>query len=190
MVQVVRLPGRKRKSTASRYPNGRIREERPPSPAVIAARMPHRAGVDQSDCVSHMAESELGRIFLSGRPVKLSKGQYDAGVRFAGVVARYRATISGPRPVLVGGRGYDCPGLLDCDDCECRRRKAAYDEAFEALAQAGQQAAKAVRLVVIQDERCPYSLSTPLAWGLAALSRYFDVAEDTGARPMRVWEAS
>ncbi len=186
MVIIIERRGRKRRNMAARYPNGQIQAARAPSPAVVAARMPHRGSVAQDDCVNPMAETELGRMQLRG---KISKGQYDAGVKFASVVARYRATISGPRPVLIGGRGYDCLGLRDCPDCECLRRQSAYEDAYMSLIKAGQQAAKAVRIVAIQDQPCPWLLRSPLGWGLAALRQHFDMEDDGKARPTRAWVA-
>ncbi len=185
VVVIIERRGRKRKNGA-RYPSGELREARAPSPAMIAARMPHRGSVSQEDAVNAIAESELGRMHLKG---KISKGQYDAGCRFASVVARYRATIMGPRPVLAGGRGYDCPGDHNCDDCECRRRAVAYNDAYAALIRAGQQAAKAVRIVALQDQPCPWALRSPLDWGLSALRQHFDMEDDGKARPTRAWVA-
>ena len=182
---IIERRGRKRKNGA-RYPSGELRGERAPSPAMVAARMPHRGCVPQEHCVNPMAETELGRMQLKG---KISKGQHDAGIKFASVVARYRAIISGPRAILRGGRGFECLGLQDCPDCECTRRKLAYDDAYTALIQAGQQAAKAVRIVAIQDQPCPWLLRSPLDWGLAALRQHFDMEDDGKARPTRAWVA-
>lgn len=184
---VIERRGRKRRN-APRYPSGEVRGERAPSPAIIAARMPHRGSVNQRDCVNPMAETELGRMQLNG---KISKGQYEAGVKFKAVVEKYHATISGPRPILAGDRGgYDCPGIPDCPDCECERRKAAFNEMYSALLKCGLGAVKAVWLVAAQDTVCPYSLRIPLQWGLSALRQHFDMEDDSGVRPTRAWTSN
>lgn len=172
MELVMARSGRKRK-LGPRYANGQLHKEHRDSPRVIAAQMPHRKGLGDHG-TDQKAESELGRMALFGR---ISDHQFMAGQRFAAVVGAYRSTIQPPRALAGNGRGYDCRGDADCCDCECRRRKARYDGAYEALMTAGRDAVKAVNTVAIYDNRCPWQLTTQLVWGLAALVQHFGIAE-------------
>lgn len=163
--------GRKR-SIGPRRPNGRPVQEKRISPADIAARQPHRGSVSQDDAVDAIAECELGRMHLRD-PKRITRLHYEAGINFATVVAKYRAILGGPKPVVSGGRGYDCRGDIPCHDCECEKRKILKQGADDALRMAGGPATKAVYLVAVEDKICPPSLSTPLIWGLCALQHHF-----------------
>jgi hypothetical protein len=66
--------GRKRKA-GYRQPKGKLRYQRGPSPAEIAAGMPHRRALGEK-AVDQLAESELGRLALRGElePVLATAG--------------------------------------------------------------------------------------------------------------------
>src|SRR5258706_229152 len=130
MVQILNRWGKKRKASASRYSSGRLIPERGEDRLTLALRMPHRGPIAQPLVLDQKAECELGRRCLCG---DITETQYQAGRLFAGIVARYRAVLEGPKAILRGGRGFDCRGDLACEDCECLRRRQAFQEASSIL---------------------------------------------------------
>ena len=160
--------GRKRKS-GPRYPSGGLIREKIEEPNVIAMRMPHRAGVPRALAHDPKAETTLGRYSLNGLITPL---EYNAGVYYRGVVARQLAAIGAPKsdvPSCTGeamSRG-KAGGL---DDDEMVRRKAVYDQAYEAVEDGGgQRGAKALARVVVYDERCPNGLFRQMRLSLVGL---------------------
>lgn len=90
--------GRRRKHRY-RYKSGRGKPERPKGVEEhvrIARAQPHRRELRSNDRTSELAESVLGRLKLRG---VITAGELAAGEAFAGIVARYRRVIEGPRPV-------------------------------------------------------------------------------------------
>lgn len=79
--------------------------------------------------------------------------------------------------VTLTTRQWPC-GNID-DGCSCAQRKARYDGAFEALAAAGQHAAKAVARVAVHGEAIAPQDLVYLKAGLSALARHFGL---TGGR--------
>ncbi len=162
--------GRKRKF-ALRHPGGElVRAER----EHLAARQPHRVWLPEEKRLDQKAGSPLGCLNLLGI---LSDAQYLAGVRYAVVVGKYRAVIETPSTTSGSGRCYDCAGDLACGRdgkvCECRRRKERYDNAFAAVLEAGQRAARAVARVAVYGEACPRGGLADLKRGLDALAKHF-----------------
>lgn len=160
--------GRKRK-IGPRYPSGGLKREKAPEPNVVALRMPHRMGVPMNMAHDAKAETVMGRYSLNGLITSL---EYDAGVYYRGVVGRYLASIGAPKsnvPSCTGeamARGVS--GDYDLDEAE--RRKSAYDQAYEAVEEAGgQRGARALARVAIYDERCPDGLFKQMRLSLIGL---------------------
>lgn len=160
--------GRKRKS-GPRWPSGDCVREKIEEPNVIALRMPHRSGVPRHLAHDPKAETVLGRYSLNGL---ITAAEYDAGIYYRGVVARQLAAIGAPKsdvPSCTGeamSRG-KAGGL---DDDEMVRRKAVYDQAYEAVeGGGGQHGAKALARVAVYDERCPSGLFRQMRLSLVGL---------------------
>jgi hypothetical protein len=174
--------GRKRR-LGDRHPGGLL-VRRDVDFRELAARQPHRVWLPESKRLDQKAASPLGCLNLLH---VLSDQHYLAGVRYAVVVGEYRTVLETPRVTAGSGRGYDCPGDIDCGrdparPCECRRRKDRYDAAFAALIEAGQKAARAVAHVAVHGEQCPRGGLDDLKRGLAALAQHFGLARGQGAR--------
>ena len=190
--------GRKRKP-GHRQRNGRLKRE--PSKQdlddkVRTSRQPHRralasslraAGADD-DVVKKLAageeaESPIGRLWAAGRLAmageadsQAARDRYDAGAMFAQIVGAYRSVIESPRDVAGSGRGFPCQELLCTlarESCECERRKARYDGAFESLSRTGRRALKAVNQVAVHREAIALEELVYLVAGLEALRRHF-----------------
>jgi hypothetical protein len=151
----------------------------------LAALQPHRVWLPESKRLDQKAASPFGCLNLLG---VLTDAQYLAGLRYAVVVGKYRAVIETPRATAGAGRGYDCPGDLNCGrepgpQCECRRRKERYDAAFAAVIEAGQRAARAVARVAVHGEQCPRGALADLKRGLDALAKHFASAERGQEKP-------
>jgi hypothetical protein len=140
----------------------------------LAALQPHRIWLPREKRFDQKAASPLGCLNLLG---VLTDAQYSAGVRYAVVVGKYRAVIETPSAISGTGRGYDCPGDLNCGrvgaPCECRRRKERYDATFAAVIEPGQRAARAVARVAVHGEPCPRGALPDLKRGLDALAKHF-----------------
>jgi hypothetical protein len=168
-----RRRGRNRK-LGTRYASGDIVRSQSEAQRLAAAQ-PHRAWLPERKRLDQRAGSPFGCLNLMG---VLTDRQYRAGLRYAGVVGKYRAVIESPRATAGAGRGYDCPGDTACGHegrraCECRERKARYDAAFAALGDAGQRAARAVARVAVYGEQCPSGALDHLKRGLNALAVHF-----------------
>src|SRR5258708_9182848 len=138
--------GRKRK-IGLRHPAGELVRTRF-DVRSLATLQPHRVWLPLEKRLDQKAASPLGCLTLLG---VLTDAQYLAGVRYAVVVGKYRAVIEAPRATAGAGRGYDCPGDLNCgragEPCECRHRKERYDAAFAAVIEPAQRAARSVARV-------------------------------------------
>lgn len=164
--------GRKRKS-GRRYPNGELNMGPHVDIRQFVANQPHRRMLLPADRTEPIAFSFLGRLLLGG---KITKEQHLAGDRYAAIVNRYRAVIGAPSPE--GARLLEVGGILFISDEEARRRKSAYDDAFEALCEAGQKAARAVAHVAVYGKHCD-ELDRLVA-GLERLVRHFGLVVRRG----------
>ena len=144
------MVGRKRKA-GNRENNGRLQRERN-DPALVAARMPHRAWIpsrtdDRGRVIDqrrdHKAENPFGRLCLVG---SVTPSEYTAGQRFLTDYRRYRVVIDSPRestPSLTGRLSRsdysegDAPIPLriqkPMSDQEAQDRTKAYMKAVEAI---------------------------------------------------------
>jgi len=167
--------GRKRKQRVVRQPDGTPRNERGTDPRVIAARQPHRQGVALDIVHDPAAESNFGKLMLQRH---ITYAQYQSGVKWRGIVQRYRAVICAPRcdvvslsGVIVGPWG----GSGEIDNDTALDRKAKYNAAFEALSGAGNRATRAVNHWAVYD-RPDYALGD-LIRGLIELCEHFGLTK-------------
>lgn len=149
--------------------------DREPDDKIRAGRQPHRRHLREADRLDERAESPLGQLAL--REI-ITEEQYEAGIRYAVVVGQYRATIEAPRGVFHGsGRGVSCFADVICqaepDKCPCTMRKVRYDDAYAAVWQAGQRAAKVVARVAVHREEIAAADVRYLRDGLVYLARHF-----------------
>jgi hypothetical protein len=198
--------GRKRKN-GPRHPGGQLKKPKKKDldDATRTKRQPHRralakelraSGVAQLDVdkfvAGEEAESPIGRLWAAGRlnlasdfDSQAARDRYDAGNMFAQIVGAYRSVIEAPRDVAGSGRGFGCLDLL-CrlapEMCECARRKARYDRAFEALAKLSRRALMAVNRVAIHREPIGEEELVYLVAGLDELRRIFGLTERRKAR--------
>jgi hypothetical protein len=165
------MAGRKRK-LVRREKNGRAVRTPLPDPRGHVIAWPCRQHLDAKHRLSEKAASPLGGLNLLEI---ITDDEYQAGVRFAKIVHKYRATIDGPNPAAggvdrVGGQNY-------IKQEECERRRVAYDAAHLALQGSdpitGQRRSKAVRMVAVYGESCPAELMECLCLGLSALAAHF-----------------
>jgi hypothetical protein len=158
---------------------------------AMAAQQPHRASLPERFRFDERAGTVLGALLLTGQLVPHKRdGQlsaracalYEAGIRYAGVVARYRAMIGTPRMSSGLGKGYPCSGELACGldpqgkrfaPCECKDRADDYNDAFGALA--GHQVQVVVHRVVVHGEEVPYWQVPIVRLGLGVLARHFEL---------------
>lgn len=124
-----------------------------------AEEMPHRklAG----DCrLDARLESPLGRLFFSG---KITQPQYEAGIRFYVIMARWCESIDAPRPY--GGE------LSEIEDDVCFRRKILFSQAKSLLDQVAPCCYRVVSRVAFFEKEPRGSADLELLRrGLAALS--------------------
>jgi hypothetical protein len=170
--------GRKRKP-GHRHPSGELVREARPDDRLRTARQPHRREVAAQDRLSERAESPLGRLNLRG---VITDEQYEAGLRYCVIVGAYRSVIEAPGGGGGSGRGFSCVtqwtgSIAFCrekpGDCACTLRKARYDDAFCALMDAGQRAAKVVARVAVHREEIAHADVDALRRGLDALAKHF-----------------
>jgi len=176
--------GRKRKSGA-RYPSGGLRREKIEEPNVVALRMPHRMGVPKELAHDAKAETVLGRYSLNGLITPL---EYDAGVYYRGVVARYLSSIGAPKSDVPSctGEAMSRGVAGEYDLAEAERRKSAYDQAYEAVEEGGgQRGAKALSRVAVYDERCPNGLFQQMRYSLVGLMLVRGLCTSTHALDLR-----
>lgn len=191
--------GRKRKN-GPRHPGGQLKRlsatEREESERTATARQPHRralahelraGGTDEIDVQKlsrgEEAESPIGRLWAGGHLKQTGDGdgqaardRFDAGNMFAQIVGAYRSVIEAPRDVAGSGRGFPCQELLCVlarENCECERRRARYDKAFEALNRLGRRSLMAVNAVAVHREQIGAEELVYLVGGLEELRRHF-----------------
>lgn len=194
---VVIRKGRKRKA-GIRHPNGDLvtpsQRRRRLNDLELLALQPHRRDMpiikengkpDLDLRLSDKAGTALGNLNLmrdkNGKKI-INDQQHEAGRLYSVDCGAYFASIGVPTGLGGGGRGYACSGEFNCQDCECRKRKAAYDGPFEALMAAGQKCAKAVAHVAVHDKRMGDSELIPLIRGLDVLVRYYGLTAGANRR--------
>jgi hypothetical protein len=121
-----RLGGRPRNPKAVRDASGKSRGEAAEDVMAVALAQPHRAGIEERSRHDALAGHPLGWLRLTN---KISRAEYAAGQAYSEIVRRYRIAIGCPDPDMqpTPGKG------LDISREEARRRKKAYDEAFESM---------------------------------------------------------
>jgi hypothetical protein len=176
--------GRPRKP-GKRYPGGKLVTDREVIEArVIAFRQPHRQSVPERLRADHRAESPFGRMMLSGglgnidssdgEPIGIQR--YDAGMKYAVAVRRYRAHVLGgvpnSDPQSIGG--FMQPGSYSSGkEQDAADIKEKFDNAFAAVMEAGQRAAVAVKDMVVFGKDCPIGYEKHLIWGLDKLISHY-----------------
>lgn len=169
--------GRPRKK-GRRYPNGQPVRTYVNPKAQVAAQ-PHRREVKRKYREWPEAESEFGRLMLTGR---ISPAQHEAGARYAVLVGLYRLYYGIPSPnpraldLMQASGGYD--GLAPAMPDMLRRD---YDDAFVACSAAGNRARRAVNAHAVFDRRVSdLEELVLLKYGLDALVKHFRL--DTGLK--------
>lgn len=165
--------GRPRKPAVGRS-KGRIiaaQRERQDAPDSVAKAQRVARGATADNFRDPMHGSVLGRLCLAGH---ISREQFEAGQRWAGVVHRFARAWSIPcaTPRAIDLNAIGGVSHANDDDEALRRIREAYDDGFYALRSAGRDATHAVSECVIRDE-VPLLLS--LRAGLSALVTHFRV---------------
>jgi hypothetical protein len=205
--EVMSRPGRKRKN-GPRHPGGQLKKEKQPDDRIRTSRQPHRralahemraSGADDLEvkkaCSGEEAESPIGRLWLTGKLAahgdhdsQAARDRYDAGTMYAQIVGAYRSVIEAPNGGGGSGRGFGCLELL-CrlapENCECERRKARYDRAFEALQRIGMRALKAVNRLAVHRETIAEEELVYLVGGLEGLRRIFGLTASRKSKHYR-----
>lgn len=173
-VMVIRK-GRRRKS-GPRHPNGDLVGVPKVDYRALAANQPHRREVTTKDekgndnRLSDKAGTPFGNLYLNRT---ISAEQYEAGRLYSVDCGAYFASIGVPTGLGGGGKGYDCSGVINCENCECRRRKVAHNSAYEALFDAGQRCAKVVAHVAVHGKFLVHGELVALIRGLDALIKHY-----------------
>jgi hypothetical protein len=167
---IVRV-GRKRKA-GERYANGELIKERKNMELAkrTAIDMPHRQSVSESDRFDQKAGTAIGRLFL--RSIVTSE-QYEAGTEYNRIVGLYRASIEAPRigQSIAGIFEPHSGNPISVDTARDIRKR--YNDAHDALAQAGRPSVMAVNKVAIHDNGIYPSEYKNLYVGLNALAGHF-----------------
>ncbi len=162
-----------------------MRQEIQTDDRIRTSRQPHRRLLPEELRCAEEAESPLGRLYLAKllrsredaeRDDEPARDRYNAGTMYAFAVGAYRAVIGAPNGTAGGGRGYPCDTVvcaLDPGKCECLRRKARYNNAFEALSDVGRRQLLAVNRVVAHREAIAPEEMVYLIEGLEALVWHF-----------------
>lgn len=148
-IKIVRK-GRKRKFGVARHKCGQPIDHKY-CPIKIAQVHPDRQAIPKELRHDAKAEDVIGRLNLGGR---ITDEEYEAGKWYAGVVKRYTQSIGAPtpQPGSIAGATTGGGGQAYIDSDEAKRRKDAYDPAFEALDRRGQRFAKAVARTAVYNE--------------------------------------
>lgn len=186
---------------AEKDPGDRVRTSRQPHRRVLEDSL--RLSEEAESPLGRLHLSGALRS-PSNEDADVAAARYQAGELYAQIVGTYRSVIETPRSTAGSGVGFGClsqhgeatekpvrlagrvfvlrewPCQRDPDGCGCARRKARYDDAFEALMTAGQRAAKAVARVAVHREAISAEDRVYLVLGLTALARHFGL---TGRRP-------
>ena len=151
-VQFVRA-GRKRKS-GHRHPGGKlIQHERGEDVVAIAIKHPDRQSVPVELRIDHRASTPLGRLFLRK---EITAEELEAGRRYARDARRFHTAVGAPSPNCKaidpdGGGGTSAPLSPD----EICQRMENYNNAFNAVMEAGIKSARAVARVAMYEEFLP-----------------------------------
>jgi len=154
--------GRKRKEGVKRDTRGRSRGDLPDEARSVVLGQPNRASLPEALRLDQKAESPLGWLNLMNA---ITNQEYDAGKRYAEVVARYRAAIGIPDPERRPEAGQGSEFTRE----EVTKRKEAYDNAFDCM---GFQAAQKEVAQVAVHER-PMTNLKLLRCGLQSLALHF-----------------
>lgn len=173
------------KKPGKRFPCGKLVTEREVVEArVIAFKQPHRQSVPERLRADQRAESPFGRMMLSGGLGNIDPNvgeavgvqRYDAGVKYAGAVRRYRSHVLGgvpnSDPQSIGG--FMQPSARGAGkEQDAAEVKKAFDDAFAAVMEAGQRAAVVVKDMVVFGKECPDGQEKHLIWGLDKLISHY-----------------
>ena len=162
--------GRPKKTPAARMLAG---EQEVLAARVIAFRQPHRQEVPEPLRDNPKASWPLGILNLCGA---ITDQQYQAGVYYGADVRRYRARFlpECPHQSPASIAGYMQPISGGISGTMTNKEIATkYNDAVNAVMQAGQKAAKAVARMAVFEERCPIGLEKMLNMGLSALVSHY-----------------
>ena len=164
--------GRPRKA-GRRFPGGKVKPVKPPSPREVAASMPHRRGLGEG-VLSQLAENELGRLVLRGDLV----GELAlAGDYYAARWRGYVSTLGAPARLSGGhGRVVDCGGclgLVETDFCMCALRRKLWFECQDALLRDAGRAGPIVFAVAVNNVGCTTGALPHLRLALTVLAQHF-----------------
>lgn len=183
-VQIVHI-GRKRKS-GKRHPNGKLIQARDLDVALIASFHPDRQGVPKDQRVDQRAGTPLGRLAIVGH---IDAEQLEAARLYARDVRAYQVVIGCPKPnapslnpMMAGGMSVPAPLRIE----EIQARLKAYNDAFQAVYDAGHKAARAVARVAVYDEWLPIGTNlSDLVRGLKALAEHYGLTNQRRSRHYR-----
>ena len=175
--------GRPRKEGVERYKCGKIKpeeNEREAKSVVMAYRVA-QFGVDEEDAGSDLAGSALGRLYLSK---DITKGQYNAGLRYCDDMFRYYSFYLGTPPTVQAQNLFKVRGFSPEINAgaEERGRKASNTMAqlVTVLAVGDPQVRTLVNKVCIEDEDARHWPVHMLGWlrqGLKALVVHYGVED-------------
>ena len=183
--------GRKRKE-GKRYPGGQLVRDKQPSPAEIAASMPHRMAIAIEKRHDPMGECPIGRMCLAGF---ITADQYDAAQKFRTTVAKYRAVIDSPRdaPNILASQYVPPPSddpqiipfrlRMPMSDDEAVKRRDEYQGAFEAIY--GHRCRVVVNSVVIHEKELQHGDIGYLHAALDNLKKFYSGLTGAGKSRLR-----
>jgi len=160
---IVARGGRKRKEGVRRSSNGKSRGESADKVRAVVLAQPHRASLPEALRLDQKAETPLGRLELRGF---ITGPEYTAGHRYAEIGRRYMAALGIPNSDMRPGPG----SMSDFTPNEVRRRKKAYDDAFECMAGLKGVQREVARVAVHERDVTNLKL---LRCGLQTLARHF-----------------
>jgi len=142
------------------------RRDPTPSPNEVARSQPHRMRMYEDICHDARAATSFGQLNLIGA---IPGDLYAVGIRFAGIVRRWREVIDAPRPApSIAGAGL--PGARTAAEIEdATQRKADYEKAMGGLATVSKTARATTLWVVVEGGRVPAGGFSGLMQGLRAL---------------------
>lgn len=175
--------GRPRKEGVARYPSGKIKPEENEREAksVVVAYRQSIFGVDEADAGSDLAGSALGRLLLGKF---ITKGQYNAGLRYCDDMMRYYSYYLGSPPTvqaqnLFKVRGYS-PELSEGASERGRKASNTMMELTGMLTRIDPNVKSLVYRVCIEDEEAghwPVHMLGYVRQGLEALVKHYGVEE-------------
>ena len=175
------------KKPGNRYPSGDLVKEREVVEArIIAFRQPHRQSVPENVRHDPRAETPFGRMMLEGRlgnvdpdrGLAIGAHRYDAGIKYAGAVGRYRTQVLGgvPKSSPTSIAGFMQPsGSFGGGESDWADVKEKFDKAFAAVMEAGQRAAVVVKDMAVFGKECPAGMERYLILGLDKLVEHYQL---------------